>query len=212
MEVLLSLFSISLLLSPGAPLECEVCFSTGNSCLTGKEMCESDEDICLMELTEISQGGKNMSTIAKGCYFSENCTSGSVLVTLGQGEFFRKSTLCCSGEDCREDSLLWPPINKIANGKYCPACYSEFEPCPVKMVKCTGHEDYCLDLLGQTYSENNITLKGCITESVCEFLYSGLVNLFDTDTVNCWPANQVSRLTGCLFLSLAAHLLMKVLL
>uniref|UniRef100_A0A2D4HPZ3 UPAR/Ly6 domain-containing protein n=1 Tax=Micrurus lemniscatus lemniscatus TaxID=129467 RepID=A0A2D4HPZ3_MICLE len=159
-------------------------------------------------------GGKNTSTTEKDCYFSENCTSASVLVTFGQGEFLRKSTLCCSGEDCREDSLPWPPINMTANGKYCPACYSESEPCPVKTVKCTGSENYCLDLAGHKYPdiEKHITLKGCTTESICNTLYSGKANLFDTDTINCWPANQVSQLTGCLLFTLVAHLLMKVLL
>ncbi|XP_034293830.1 phospholipase A2 inhibitor and Ly6/PLAUR domain-containing protein-like isoform X1 [Pantherophis guttatus] len=202
----------TILPSVGASLECEMCFGTGSSCLSGKEKCELDEDICLIDLTETSKGGKNMSLIEKGCYFSENCTSASVLVTFGQGEFLQKSTLCCSGEDCREDSLLRPPINMTANGKYCPACYSESEPCPVKTVNCTGSENYCLDLLGPKYSEKRITLKGCTTESICNALHSGKVNLFDMDTVNCRPANQVSQLTGCLHLTLAAHLLMKVLL
>ncbi|ETE61164.1 hypothetical protein L345_13084, partial [Ophiophagus hannah] len=174
-------------------------------------------------------GGKNMSIIGKGCYFSENCTSSSILVTFGQGEFLRKSILCCSGEDCRENSLPrrcsdlinWtlffspgPPINMTANGKYCPACYSESEPCPGKTVKCTGSENYCLDLAEHKDPdiEKHITLKGCTTESICNTLHSGKLNLFDMDTVNCRPANQVSQLTGCLLFTLVAHLLMKVLL
>ncbi|XP_058052028.1 phospholipase A2 inhibitor and Ly6/PLAUR domain-containing protein-like [Ahaetulla prasina] len=202
----------TILPSVDASLECERCFGTGNSCLSGKEKCELNEDICIIGLTKISQGGKNMSFIEKDCYFSENCTSASVLVTFGQGEFLRKSALCCSGEDCREDSLPWPPVNITANGKYCPACYSESEPCPVETVKCTGSENYCLDLLGHKDSEKRITLKGCTTESMCNALHSRKVNLFDMGTVNCRPANQVSQLTGCLILTLAAHLLMKVLL
>ncbi|XP_026546759.1 phospholipase A2 inhibitor and Ly6/PLAUR domain-containing protein-like isoform X1 [Notechis scutatus] len=210
MKVLLSLFCISALLSSGAPQECEVCMATGYSCKSEKEKCEMEEDICFIELTETSKGGKNMSIIGKGCYFSENCTSASVLVTFGQGEFLRKSILCCSGEDCREDSLPWPPINMTANGKYCPACYSESEPCPVKTVECTGFENYCLDLAEHKYLGIE-KLKGCTTESTCNTLHSGKTNLFDTDTVNCRPANQVSQLTGCLLFTLVAHLLMKVL-
>ncbi|KAG8143427.1 hypothetical protein E2320_000655 [Naja naja] len=214
MKVLLSLFFISALLSPGASLECEICFATGSSCKSEKEMCHLEEDICVIELTETSKGGKNMSTIGKNCYFSENCTSASALVTFGQGEFLRKSILCCSGEDCGENSLPWPPINMTANGKYCPACYSESEPCPVKTVKCTGSENYCLALAERKYpdTKKHITLKGCTTESICNTLHSGKANMFDTDTVNCWPANQVSQLTGCLLFTLVAYLLMKVLL
>ncbi|XP_039174683.1 phospholipase A2 inhibitor and Ly6/PLAUR domain-containing protein-like isoform X1 [Crotalus tigris] len=212
MKVLLTLFSLSVLLSPGVSLECEMCFGTGNSCLSEKERCELNEDICFIELTESSKGETTMSIIEKGCYFSENCTSASVLVTFGQEKFIRRSTLCCLGEECKEDSLPWPPINMTANGKHCPACYSEFEPCPKETVKCTGAENYCLDLAGHKYPDKRITLKGCTTAPICNVLLSGKVNLFDTDTVNCQPANQVSQLTGCLLLSLSGLLLMKVLL
>ncbi|XP_070620206.1 phospholipase A2 inhibitor and Ly6/PLAUR domain-containing protein-like [Erythrolamprus reginae] len=253
MKVLLSLFSISLLLSPaffntqestrykklpdtstsveglvklhtedsntstihpslGITVECEVCFGTGKTCQSEKERCEPDENICLIELTETSKGGKNVSKIGKGCYFSENCTSASIWVTFGQGEFFRKSTLCCSGEDCREDFLPRPPKNMTPNGKRCPACYSELEPCPGRDVECTGSENYCLDMFGLNYSENNITIQGCTTESICKALLSGIVNLFDGNTIFCQPASQGSQLTGGLFLSLAAYLLTNVLL
>ncbi|KAM3830169.1 phospholipase A2 inhibitor and Ly6/PLAUR domain-containing protein-like [Vipera latastei] len=196
--------------SIGDSLECENCFHTGNSCLSGKERCELDEDICVIGLTETSRGGNTMFIIEKGCYFKENCTSASVLVTFGEGEFLRRSTLCCLGEDCKEDSLPWPPINMTANGKYCPACYSEFEPCLKKTVKCTGAENYCLDLAGHKYPEKHITLKGCTTESICNVLLSGKVKLLDLDTVNCQPANQVSHLTGCLLFSLSGLLLTNV--
>ncbi|XP_007436182.1 phospholipase A2 inhibitor and Ly6/PLAUR domain-containing protein-like [Python bivittatus] len=202
--------------SVGASLECETCFASRNSCLSGKEMCESGEDICVITLTETSKGGKTMSTIEKGCYVSENCSSASVLVTFGQGEFHRKSTLCCLGEDCKEDSPPWPLINMTANGKYCPACYSELEPCPTKIAKCTGSENHCLDLTVHKYPEKSITLKGCITEPSCNALRSGKLDFFDTDkadiNVNCRPASQVSQPTGCLLLALSGLLLMMVLL
>ncbi|XP_015678015.1 phospholipase A2 inhibitor and Ly6/PLAUR domain-containing protein [Protobothrops mucrosquamatus] len=197
--------------SIGASLECEMCFGTGNSCRSGKERCEFDEDICVIGLTETSEGGKTTSNIEKDCYFSENCTSASVLVTFGQGEFLRRSTLCCLGEDCKEDSLPWPPINMTANGKYCPACYSA-QPCLKKTVKCTGAENYCLDLAGHKYPDKHITLRGCTTAPICNALLTGKVNLFDMDIVNCQPANRVSQLTGCLLLSLSGLLLTKVLL
>ncbi|XP_063168196.1 phospholipase A2 inhibitor and Ly6/PLAUR domain-containing protein-like isoform X2 [Candoia aspera] len=216
MDALLTLFSISLLLTTGASLACETCFANRNSCLSGKEVCESGEDICAIGLTETSKGGKTMSTIEKGCYFSENCTSASVLVTFGHGEFLRKKILCCIGEDCKEDSPPWPPINMTANGKYCPACYSESAPCSVKIAQCTGSENHCLDLTEHKYPEKSITLQGCTTEPICNALCSGKLDFFGMDnantSVNCRPASQVSQPTGCLLLSLSGLLLMKVLL
>ncbi|XP_042295279.1 phospholipase A2 inhibitor and Ly6/PLAUR domain-containing protein-like [Sceloporus undulatus] len=213
MKALLGLFLFSLLLTSGAFLECETCFATSSNCTGAWERCEDDEDTCAFGITEKAQGGKSELTVEKGCHSSENCTSGWILVTFGKGEFIRKSTNCCTEEDCSSAFSHWPLLNTTANGKRCPACFSVSKACLPAVVNCTGSEDYCLDLVTYTsYTEMRIHLKGCTTESTCAGLQSGMWNIVDTgdNKVDCRPASRGSSLSGSLLSPIFGFLLMTV--
>nr|XP_020634342.1 phospholipase A2 inhibitor and Ly6/PLAUR domain-containing protein-like isoform X3 [Pogona vitticeps] len=109
MQALLRLFLSFLLPTIGASIQCEVCYSVGNSCTGNMQTCPSGQDICTVAFSESTLDGQRILTTEKGCENSEICASSPVDLYLGQGKSYRAHLYCCTGDACGNISPELPP-------------------------------------------------------------------------------------------------------
>ncbi|XP_042295284.1 phospholipase A2 inhibitor and Ly6/PLAUR domain-containing protein-like [Sceloporus undulatus] len=176
-----------LLAASGNALVCEVCSSIGTSCTGSLQICEADEDTCVIVVSENSLAGDIIHTIAKSCTNSSLCKQEPKYMNLGQGKIIRSSMICCVGDACRTAVPQIPPIIQT-NGKQCPACYalSDSGCNDRERVNCVGPENSCLDLaMTITYGTHvlNTFQRGCVSKSACDELKTGETEMQGVRTV-----------------------------
>ncbi|XP_023969720.3 phospholipase A2 inhibitor and Ly6/PLAUR domain-containing protein-like isoform X1 [Chrysemys picta bellii] len=158
-------------LSPGACLQCEVCFGLGVSCRGDLQTCAAGEDSCGVALTESTLAGIKTHSILKGCMSSSQCKAGPVSVNFGQGMRTQTSFACCLGDTCRTSTITVPPADTKPNGWHCPACVAVFtDQCSEKTTQCTGDETQCVNIVETLTTGGNpvqMVMKGCASESIC---------------------------------------------
>uniref|UniRef100_A0A8C6SKC0 Neuromast-expressed gpi-anchored lymphocyte antigen 6 n=1 Tax=Neogobius melanostomus TaxID=47308 RepID=A0A8C6SKC0_9GOBI len=96
--------------------------------------------------------------MAKSCMPSQECIRGSV--TFGPVKTVLM-TECCSSDLCNENNA--PASKAKPNGKECFSCDVPGDCSGT--LNCEGDEDHCFK--ASVTVENNATIKGCISRSVC---------------------------------------------
>lgn len=198
MHILLRYFLLSVLLRTGATFQCGTCQKDGAStCTPIVQACNTGEHSCLSRLNIDITGDKKHTKIEMGCAPPSLCNAQLIHLALGKGIYMTKVSHCCETDGCTPPSPSEPSLNTTYNGKYCPVCFSERDPCSDKAVlNCTGSATYCFDftiLNATTHKERHI--KGCATKTVCNTLkeYKGpLIGPSEIHNVNCQEAKSNS--------------------
>ncbi|XP_032083584.1 phospholipase A2 inhibitor and Ly6/PLAUR domain-containing protein-like [Thamnophis elegans] len=160
---LLQIFLFFEFLKTVATLQCEVCSGLGTNCTGRLKTCEPEQETCAVILIRNSLGERVVDTVAKGCESNVICDFPTTHLNMGIGKILQgnvckvvyKSKCCCY---CylgifSPFPLLFsvPSVATNANGRRCPACYSERGTCEKKLTNCTGNEQYCFHLFMRSY-------------------------------------------------------------
>ncbi|KAL8219558.1 UNVERIFIED_CONTAM: hypothetical protein K2H54_027008 [Gekko kuhli] len=221
MEILPSLFILSVLLATGSFLECEVCSSPGSSCIGGTERCDANEDTCSIISIENSLDNFTVLTVAKDCDSSESCMTPGKSMNLGHGRTIQTYSICCIGDSCAVENPKVVPMENAVNGIQCPACFSTNGSCVTEKINCTGDENYCFEMVSTTKVGGKVVeavMKGCTTRHVCKAIKerraSPLIGAGLSLKHGSCPnvASGGSQITGLLFPAFSELLLMKMIL
>nr|XP_034973504.1 uncharacterized protein LOC118086226 [Zootoca vivipara] len=197
METPLPIFLLSVFITTGASLECEICEGLGHSCSGPTNKCPPGFDRCAIMLSETTVGIK-LKAIVKSCVPSSACNHGVNVINMGQTGRVETQVFCCVGDECRTMTPTLMPAKPKPNGKVCPACYAlhSLECEEEEEVKCSGDENYCLDLSGTTTAEALVVttiMKGCTNSATCQELNEHSGSFSGISVVafsNCKPANS----------------------
>ncbi|KAM3918079.1 uncharacterized protein RB166_013030 [Leptodactylus fuscus] len=160
-SVLLPLWVLLHLLTPGDSLKCVECFNvTGHYCTGPTKDC--DVGICMSGLISFGENalfGRACAPSAATCGVSGSITSTQRAML---------STSCCKTNGCTPDDLKLPPANPLKNGVICQTCPpSSPNRCD---IECTGDEKNCASVALTTSGPGlGIKLQGCATDSICNF-------------------------------------------
>ncbi|XP_050949763.1 urokinase plasminogen activator surface receptor-like [Labeo rohita] len=153
MDLQLSVFLLFALFTAGHSLSCYQCpGTTSDSCV--QSTCSNESSSCLAATV---YSGDNR-TVAKGCFISNGCPTGSV--HLGS---IKASLYCCTTDLCNAQDAP-DPKNNTANGKMCYYC--DGQNCS-KTLSCSGTEDRCFTQSG-TFNGHLLVYKGCVSKSLCD--------------------------------------------
>nr|XP_034973505.1 phospholipase A2 inhibitor subunit gamma B-like [Zootoca vivipara] len=204
MPAVLGLLFFSVLLTPGDLLECEKCTAEGTSCKGSVKRCSPDDDTCVVFLTEFKIGDslecETCTEVGLNCTGKmENCSAAEYSCVVAVAEI-----------------VAVPPISSKANGKKCPACFTQYSQCSTEEAECTGDEDHCLDATIKSGAVE-ITVKGCTTKSYCAAVQEMIRTTFNvtaSETLNakCEPANKAPLASRFPLLALLGLLAGKILL
>ncbi|KAL1253373.1 hypothetical protein QQF64_018066 [Cirrhinus molitorella] len=179
MDLQLSVFLLFVLFTAGHSLSCYQCTgTTSGSCV--QRTCYNESFSCI---AATSYNGDN-KTVAKDCFLSNGCPTGSV--NLGN---IKASLNCCSTDLCNAQDA--PDPKEIAsNGKMCYYC--DGQNCS-KTLNCSGTEDRCLTQTGTFGGQ----YKGCVSKSLCDFTtFNPIVSNFTCCEGNlCNGNNDVTQST-----------------
>ncbi|XP_075699493.1 phospholipase A2 inhibitor and Ly6/PLAUR domain-containing protein-like [Rhinoderma darwinii] len=161
MSVLLSLWVLLDLITPGHSLKCVECYNiTAQQCTGPTKDC--DVGICMSGL--ISLG--DYTLFGRSCAPSESTCGVSGSITSTRRAVL--STTCCKTDGCTPDQLNLPSTNPWQNGVTCHTCAPPSQDnCN---IDCTGEEKNCASVDLTTSGPGLGTkLRGCATDSVCKF-------------------------------------------
>ncbi|KAF4078469.1 hypothetical protein AMELA_G00199440 [Ameiurus melas] len=117
----------------------------------------------------------------KACGTPETCVSESM--NLGVMKMVN-NVKCCKTDLCNAETL--PASQKQApNGRSCYTC--DANGCSVK-VNCEGSEDRCISVSVKQGS-NTMSMKGCVSKSLCTSSGSRSTSGIDMSNVNCCEGN-----------------------
>ncbi|KAM4652637.1 phospholipase A2 inhibitor and Ly6/PLAUR domain-containing protein-like [Discoglossus pictus] len=157
------------LLTVGAALECEVCYTLNSkSCSGHYETCESSkgDDRCMVTLTETSVGSLKSALLEKSCGSAYKCTHPSSMTA--KGYQVSVITKCCDTDYCNNGTMDLKITNATLNGVACPSCFAkDYESCdPEATVNCTGDENQCITFTASRHRGSTIKLAGCASASM----------------------------------------------
>uniref|UniRef100_A0A0B8RWU6 Phospholipase A2 inhibitor subunit gamma B n=1 Tax=Philothamnus irregularis TaxID=1899461 RepID=A0A0B8RWU6_9SAUR len=212
MQILLGCFLFTVLLRTGATFQCINCQKEGAStCTDSLRACNSGEDFCLKSLTEVVKGEKTQTNVILSCAPFTHCKNQFIELSYGKGVYVRKQYDCCRTDGCTPSSTKMLPLNTTINGKRCPVCSLETGSCSDAVpLECTGSAIYCFE--ATTKDGMKKPVKGCTTESICNFLktYQGpLIENSMIQDVTCQEAKSDS-ISSSLDVFLLALLPMKL--
>ncbi|XP_075462404.1 phospholipase A2 inhibitor and Ly6/PLAUR domain-containing protein-like isoform X1 [Ascaphus truei] len=155
------------LLTAGAALECEVCYTLdSNICQGHYKRCDSIHSHCMVTLTETSVGDLRSAVLEKSCGSIYDCSHPASLTA---GEYrVRVTTTCCETDYCNNGTINWKPPNATKNGVKCASCFSKnFGPCDSRAtVNCTGEENQCVQFAVTKSGGAGLNVAGCASESM----------------------------------------------
>uniref|UniRef100_A0A2D4HKC2 UPAR/Ly6 domain-containing protein n=1 Tax=Micrurus lemniscatus lemniscatus TaxID=129467 RepID=A0A2D4HKC2_MICLE len=175
-QSLLQIFLFFDCLKTVATLECEVCSDIGTNCTGNMKTCEPEQESCVVVLIHNTLTGKVLQTVAKGCESSVVCDAPKTHLNMGNGKILQGSLVCCTGDACKTTIPSLPSVETNANGKRCPACFSETGTCKEEFTNCTGDENYCFHLFMRSYGDGVLwdsIMEGCTTKSTCRYISDG---------------------------------------
>nr|XP_028596120.1 uncharacterized protein LOC114602278 [Podarcis muralis] len=169
MQTLLKLSLFLALVTSGASLECETCFSNATTCAGDKKTCSGTEETCIVILTESTVDGPSVTKVEKRCSTMSQCSMPPFYFTLGAGRRVRQSWVCCT-DDCDKVVPVLIPVQTRSNGVMCPACHEWKESCKTEMANCTGMETSCFKITSHVDTNGthiDRTMMGCTTKYTC---------------------------------------------
>ncbi|XP_061453732.1 uncharacterized protein LOC133370869 [Rhineura floridana] len=134
---------LSIFISVGVTLECQICETTGRNCHGPKQTCPPDYDRCGIILLDRSFGINKQTTVKK-CAQHRDCDKGLAVFNMGKGRTVLGNLSCCVGE-CKSTSPL-PSRKTTLSGYKCPASYSLQNVNREETVECAVGELYCAEL------------------------------------------------------------------
>ncbi|CAI9575366.1 unnamed protein product [Staurois parvus] len=161
----------SALLSAGFALQCDVCLAINSNTCTGHyETCKSDQNRCMVTLTEMlvidGENTYRSAELEKSCASAYDCTHPA---TLNAKDFkVRVTRKCCDKDFCNNGTITWNIPESASNGVTCDSCFSrDSHSCATKKpINCTGDEKYCVHYLAQKDGGSPISVAGCASESM----------------------------------------------
>nr|BAJ14723.1 phospholipase A2 inhibitor [Protobothrops elegans] len=174
MKSLLFCCLLGIFLATGMCMECEVCMRPGETCNGSIRTCKDNEDTCVMLQTELIRAPLSFTFTSKMCSTSDTCHLDYVETNLPHELAVRSKRACCVGDECK---TMLPVVlerhDNRYNGLHCPGCIGlASTECNEKLVSCRDTENQCLSLTGKNidFLVNDISIKGCATESLCTLL------------------------------------------
>ncbi|XP_063291942.1 phospholipase A2 inhibitor and Ly6/PLAUR domain-containing protein-like [Pelobates fuscus] len=166
-RAMLIIIVCSALVTIGAALKCEVCYSpSSNSCSGHYETCSSSQDRCMETLTQTSMGDVESVVFEKSCGSLYKCTHPASMTAPN----YRVSvtTLCCDTDYCNNRTMNWKTENSTLNGMNCPSCFSKNSETCDKLIplNCTGNETHCIQFTATRHRGSPVTMAGCATENM----------------------------------------------
>ncbi|KAM3830320.1 phospholipase A2 inhibitor and Ly6/PLAUR domain-containing protein-like isoform 2-T2 [Vipera latastei] len=128
------------------------------------------------------QAGNVTQTVSKGCESSVVCDDSKTHLNMGNQQILQGSLVCCATDACKTVIPSLPPAETKANGRRCPACFSETGSCKKELTNCTGEEYYCFHLFMRSYAEGELwdsIMEGCTTKSTCHAISDGYLAILE---------------------------------
>ncbi|XP_067831543.1 urokinase plasminogen activator surface receptor-like [Heptranchias perlo] len=144
-------------------LKCHSCVGVPGNCRTQTIHCTSSN--CRTLNYKQVNGNSSSDLLVRGC---GNCTG---TLSFSSGEFsVHVADRCCQSNKCNNQSIA-EEANTTLNGLECYGCSPiSINTCedPMERVKCVGEQKWCLHTLATSNSKQNVTIKGCASESICK--------------------------------------------
>ncbi|XP_058051931.1 uncharacterized protein LOC131204559 [Ahaetulla prasina] len=175
-QSLLQIFLFFQFLKTVTTLQCEVCFDMGSNCTGSLKTCEPEQETCVIILIYNSLGGVGFQTVAKGCESIVVCDAPKTHLNMGNEKFLQADLVCCTDDACKTATPSLPSVETNANGRQCPACFSDTGTCEKELANCTGDEHYCFHLFMRSYGDGVLwdsIMEGCTTKSTCNQINHG---------------------------------------
>ncbi|XP_060550015.1 phospholipase A2 inhibitor and Ly6/PLAUR domain-containing protein-like [Pantherophis guttatus] len=179
-QSLLQIFLFFEFLKTVTTLKCEVCSDIGTNCTGNLKTCEAEQETCVVILIHSTLGSRTMQTVAKGCESIVVCNSPKTHLNMGNGKILQGSLVCCADKACRTAIPSLPSVQTDANGRQCPACFSDTGTCEKELTNCTGNEHYCFHLFMRSYGDGVLwdsIMEGCTTKATCNHINHGHMSL-----------------------------------
>ncbi|XP_053547220.1 phospholipase A2 inhibitor and Ly6/PLAUR domain-containing protein-like isoform X2 [Bombina bombina] len=157
----------SALLTLGAALECDVCYTTNAITCSGHyTKCDSSQNHCMMTLTQTTFGDVRVAVLEKSCGSVYQCTHTSSFSTVGYA--VSVDSVCCDTDYCNNGTMIWKQQNKTLNGVTCPSCFAKnSKSCdPRATVNCKGDENHCIQFTVTKHRGDTIKFAGCASEGM----------------------------------------------
>ncbi|XP_038668811.1 urokinase plasminogen activator surface receptor-like isoform X2 [Scyliorhinus canicula] len=142
--------------------QCHSCFGESGVCSSKPIQCISSS--CTTASIKEVINGTSQEYLLKGC---GNCFGS---LSFNAGPFsVERADRCCQSDNCNNQTVA-VEVNTTLNGLMCYGCtpYSNQKCSDAKtMVNCVGKQTRCLHSSTTGHSNQNVIIKGCASESIC---------------------------------------------
>lgn len=194
-RILLSVCLLLTLLSPAAPLVCNVCTQRGQSlCLSPfPRRCVNMMNACMSSVLDTNVFGTHRHIPQMGCRSSRLHRTANYSFTSARGKSLQMDIRICPINFCNSAPPQVPP--RVLNGLRCPGCFApDMDVCePLENISCFSEENKCIDFAGTIshffLGTIKLAFQGCATADFCDLVSERQTNSFFAATrVHCVDA------------------------